>query len=103
MQRAVRFLVAEVWIRQIIDIGTGIPPPGTCTRSPGRPRRRPAWSTPTTTVASRVVHTPAGLVRRLKRTRERKHSECPLALPQSTGSADALSERPSSAFSSMLL
>ena len=28
MQRAVRLLVGEAWIRQIIDVGTGIPAAG---------------------------------------------------------------------------
>ena len=39
--RAVRFLAEEAGIRQFLDIGSGIPPAGTSTRSPRRwPRVR---------------------------------------------------------------
>lgn len=65
LQRAVRFLVGEAGIRQFLDIGTGIPSAGNVHEVAGRagPRRVPGWCTWTTIVASRVVHTRAGLVR----------------------------------------
>ena len=35
LRRAVRFLAGEAGVRQIIDVGAGIPQAATCTRSPG--------------------------------------------------------------------
>jgi hypothetical protein len=55
--RAVRNLAADAGITQFLDLGTGLPTQGTCTRSPGRSRRTRGWSTWTTTITSRVVHT----------------------------------------------
>jgi len=62
LRRAVHYLAAEAGIVQFLDIGTGLPPRATSTRSPSRSPRAPGSCTPTTTVASRVVHTRAGLL-----------------------------------------
>jgi hypothetical protein len=45
VRRAVRYLVNEAGIRQLIDIGTGLPTMGNFTRSRWRPTRRRASST----------------------------------------------------------
>jgi hypothetical protein len=57
LTRAVRYLAREAGIRQFLDIGTGIPPRRTSTRSRRRSTLSLAWSTSTTTIANRVVHT----------------------------------------------
>jgi hypothetical protein len=49
MHRATRWLVREAGVRQFLDIGAGIPPNRTCTRSRRPSRPRPVSSTPTTT------------------------------------------------------
>ncbi len=57
MHRVARYLAAEQGIRQFLDIGTGLPPGRTCTRSCRRSTRPRRWSTPTTT--RWCSHTPA--------------------------------------------
>jgi hypothetical protein len=47
--RAVGYLASEAGIRHFLDIGTGLPPPTTCTRSRNVLRPPLAWSTSTTT------------------------------------------------------
>jgi hypothetical protein len=46
--RAVQYLAGEAGIRQFLDVGTGLPPPTTPTKSPRRPRRSAASFTLTT-------------------------------------------------------
>ena len=49
LQRAVRFLVSEAGIRQIIDIGTGIPAAGSVHQVAGESAPEPVWYMWTTT------------------------------------------------------
>ncbi len=49
LARAVRYLTGETGVRQFLDIGTGIRPRTTPTRSPSARRRKAGSSTSTTT------------------------------------------------------
>jgi hypothetical protein len=49
LTRAVRWLAGEAGIRQFLDVGTGLPPPTTPTRSPSGSPPRPGSCTSTMT------------------------------------------------------
>ena len=49
LRRVVRYLILEAGIRQIIDIGAGLPTAAIPMKSPWRPALRPGWSTSITT------------------------------------------------------
>jgi S-adenosyl methyltransferase len=81
LQRAVRFLVGEGASGRSSTSAPASSLPGTCTRWPGRSRRRPGSRTWTTTVAIRVVRTRAGPVRlpeanKGKGSDQSRHSKC---------------------------
>jgi hypothetical protein len=57
LARVVRYLAGECSVGQFLDIGTGLPTVDNTMRSPSASPRNAGSCTPTTTVASLVVHT----------------------------------------------